>query len=366
MHRRVAALAAAFALTAGSGVALAGTAGAPVAAGVATRPSADVRVAPVRLQRSDLGSQQALMRAYQAMLSSRATSLSQAGQGIFLYGGLPEAVPIQDVDADRADDVLEIRGTAVKGPSVAVRSGRTGRQKWLVTGDALYAVEYVPVPGGRPLVLTYSISGEGADALLAYGGTMTVTVQALDAATGSQIWSTDWTGVLTFSPAAATLIGFAMPGGVLTTRPGGHPTLLIDSFDEVFTDVSDTIRGHVEYVDVVTGTPTGTTKDVMGEASFDPVGDMDADGTDDVVEVESAGTITALSGVDAHPLWTVKSASEFEFGWSLRSDDMTGDRRPDVFVWTGTFDDETGAVAGLDGRTGHQRWQRSASSARSL
>ena len=366
MHRRAAAFAAAFALIAGGGVAAAETAGAPAAAVVASTPRADIPVAPVRLRRSDLASQQAFSRAYRAMLASRATSLSQAGQGIFLYGGFPEAVPIQDVDGDHGDDVLEIRGTAVKGPAVAVRSGRTGRQKWVVPVDALYAVEYVPVPGGRSVVLTYSETQDGEDALLAFAGTTTFTVQALDATTGAQIWSTDWTGVLTFSPAAVTLVGLAMPGGVLKTRPGGHPTLLIDSFDEVYTDVSDTLRGHLEYVDLVTGQSTGPTKDVDGEASFSPVGDMDADGTDDVVEVESAGTITALSGVDAHSLWTVQSQAKFDYAAAYLSADMTGDRRPDVFVSAGTFDDQAGSLVALDGRTGHQLWQHAASGARSL
>jgi outer membrane protein assembly factor BamB len=297
---------------------------------------------------------------------SRATRLSQAGLGIYLYSGMAEALPIVDVDGDRAEDVLEIRGTAAKGPAVAVRSGRTGRQKWQATSSAMYAVQYVPLPGGHPFVLTFSVPDEGEDAILAFAGTSTFTVKAYDAATGTQVWNRDWTGVLSFTPASATMVGLTMPGGVLTTRPGGHPTLLIDSFDEIYTDLSDTLRSHVEYVDLLTGESTGTTRDVQGNATFDPVGDLDADGTEDVVEVAAAGSVSALSGGDAHVLWTMTAESDADMGWATRAADMTGDRRSDVFAWTGTLEDSTGSVVALDGRTGRRLWQRNASGARSM
>ncbi|MDX6200380.1 MAG: hypothetical protein QOJ79_3531 [Actinomycetota bacterium] len=366
MHRRAAAFGAALALTAGGGVASAagGHDAAPVGAAAVT--GADVPVSSVRWERQDLRSSQAVLRAYRATLSARAARLNQGDEGFFVYGGVSEAVPIHDVDGDRADDVLEVRAAAAKGPAVALRSGRTGREKWVAPTDSLAAVEYVPVPGGHPLVLTYALTEDGEDAFLAFVGTTTLTVQAFDASTGALSWSADWNGAETFSPAAATLVGLAFPGGVLTARRGQHPTLLIDSFDEVITDASDTLRSHVQYVDLLTGKATGTTVDVDGDAAFSPVGDLDADGTADVVEVAASGSIAALSGVDAHQVWAAKAAQQFDLGSADAAADMTGDGRADVFVAMGTFDDQPGYVAALDGRTGKQLWQRTAAGARSI
>jgi hypothetical protein len=354
----VVALAAVLAVVAGAGAEAAPTAAGHVSSADIRTP--DATTSPVvRLHRADLRSRTALAAAYGALFARRATAASTA---VFLYGGDgADAVPVPDLDGDRGDDVLEVRGSAQSGAAVALRGGRRGAVRWLAAVPNLAGAEYVSIPGGRPLVVTYAIGYDVTSTPLQDVETLTLTVDTRDARTGASIWTASRTAVITYGLADEVVVGIPFVRGVLSGNKQHHPSLVIASQDYVFGVAAEAVRSRVELVDAVTGDSTYTSPTVEADAYFGPGGDLSGDGVEDVVEVSTAdSTVTALSGVDGAQLWSV-SLPAFDFGFAVPSPDINGDRRPDLLVASGRWDGSTQTMAAVDGRTGSRLWSRGGS-----
>jgi hypothetical protein len=350
---RAAAAGAAFAVFLGTGVAAAGPpppADAADAAGEHVPAQADVRPGRPRLQRSDLASAAALRQAY------------RSSAVFFLFGGGADAVPVPDLDADRAQDVLEMRTDAATGPEVALRSGRRGVQRWRTPTPDLLGAEYLPAPGGKPLVLAYRMASDYQGSPVADVVTLTLVVQALDARTGAEVWSTSRTGVLTYGIATEAVYGIPFVGGLLAGSKGHPPALLVTSYDYLFGGPVEHQASRVELVDTRTGETYwtgGTGPGLGGDESYGPAGDVDRDGLADLATVAAAGhDVTIRSGADGTELWRTPLRSAFDSGWPEPSPDLDGDRVPDLLVSTTTYDERPGIVSAVSGRTGTLVWSR--------
>src|SRR3954452_3713739 len=154
-------IAAAHATTARPAAAPARPAAPPTAAHAAT-PDADIASGLPRIARTDLRTP-AATRAMSHDWPARVLHARQsAGGAVVVIGFGPsgdDAVPIDDVNHDGAQEVLQARLSGSQ-PSVVVLTGTTGRALWTVPGAAVIGAEYAAVPGGAGVVLVYSF-GDG-------------------------------------------------------------------------------------------------------------------------------------------------------------------------------------------------------------
>lgn len=270
-----------------------------------------------------------------------------------------DAVPISDVNHDGAQEVLQARLSATQ-PALVVLSGATGRPVWTRPGSALIGAEYAAVPGGAGVVLAYSFgSGQGAPGPGVDGGEYSFVVTGVDAATGHSLWTQSFPATWLFSPVGAGAMTGMEPDGVLA-RKGQAPLLLLDNLAFGESLATDDMASHPVLLDVSTGQVSATSAPSVSSDGFvysQGVGDVNADGTDDVATVVDGDleSLSVWSGASGQPLWSTSYTAGF-IGFVASSPDIDGDKARDLLVGLEGAD-PGGTVQAVAGTSGTVIWQ---------
>src|SRR5581483_4643363 len=111
--------------------------------------------------RDDFRSPAALRAARMRILAQHWQASHQVGLAASaqqpVYGFADEDLALPDVDGDGVGDVLSSRLYA-RTPTLKVLSGRTGRTLWSVSSPGTLGAVYVPIAGGKSVMLLLSDS----------------------------------------------------------------------------------------------------------------------------------------------------------------------------------------------------------------
>jgi hypothetical protein len=289
---------------------------------------------PVTPTAADLRSASAWRRVAAARLRQRIAQgqFAGVGSGVF-FGFLDDVFGVGDVDADGFDDVLGLR--TVGGGRLVMQSGRNGHVLWQHRNRSAFGMAYLDTSAGRSVALEFAGSGDAIDTPVGGVFQPTLTVTALDGRTGHELWSTSIDGTVEWDMTGEVGVSLGEVDGFLDVKHGS-PLLLLDRFDQQYgmAESVGTVRPFT--VDTRTGAIVSTAPPNVstGFAFATPVGDLDGDGTDDVVTSGWGGTAAAVasSGASGAPLWPVPQTSAFGFGAVLGSPDVDGDGHPDVIL----------------------------------
>jgi hypothetical protein len=300
-------------------------------------------------------------RALQLHVIERALAVqAQAGQPVvyFGFGGAGDpAVPIVDLNHDRAQEVLQAR-LSMDRPVVQVSSGKTGVLLWTFRTPGLAGAEFASSGSKGGLVLVYSAPEDDVNASAGGdGGRSPFVVTALDARTGSSLWSHEWQGAYALSPVGGA-ITTAEADGLLSTR-GQPAAVLIDTVTIADSAAVGATELQPSLVDVRTGATLvlGHPTINYGDAFDEAVTDLNGDGVDDVVSVSDGdtATVTAWSGSSGKPLWTY-TEPQGSITFVQSTPDVSGDHVADLIV--GASFSMTNMVTALAGTTGKPMWSQ--------